>query len=224
MRFSVLVIDDEITYHKLIDRYLGSDYNVAGAATLNRGIEMMKKIKFDLVMLDLGLEDTDGPIDTIHQFFKLNPTMAVMILTATSDENTMKEAMRKGSTGFISKATLSNLTAWDLQSIVFTTLRRKRAEIRADEQRQIFRDQIAKQFPPLGVALAKMAQEIDDYNSLLSTIDGFLNKQKGVLSGFVDFAEKLKATAPDAQKLRDAIEQTARQLQEIQAVLDPQQE
>jgi len=58
---SVLVVDDDSLVRKLIRANLdGNGTQVIEAATGSEGVMILQQAKIDLVLLDLGLPDTDG--------------------------------------------------------------------------------------------------------------------------------------------------------------------
>lgn len=60
-RRSILIIDDEIIWHKLLIRFLGgAGYNVYAAATCAEGVKLAELHKPDCIVLDFHLADGDA--------------------------------------------------------------------------------------------------------------------------------------------------------------------
>lgn len=75
-----------------------------GASTAKGGLELCKKIKPDLVVLDLGLPDVDG-LDILPQIKKTQPgdNPPVIVLTVRKGKETIHEAYEKGADGYLTK-------------------------------------------------------------------------------------------------------------------------
>lgn len=75
-----------------------------GAATAKDGLELCKKVKPDLVVLDLGLPDVDG-LDILPDIKELQVggKPSVLVLTVRKGKETIAEAKRKGADGYLSK-------------------------------------------------------------------------------------------------------------------------
>ena len=97
----VLIIDDEMEVCTLLKHYLiKKNKRVACSTSLGEGIELFKKIKPDLLILDHNLPDGLG-IDNIAIFQNLNPSIKIAIISAMSDLK--NEALKKGANYFIEK-------------------------------------------------------------------------------------------------------------------------
>ena len=66
------------------------------------GLALMRKVKPDLVLLDLGLPDADG-LDVLREVEARVPQMPVIILTANDSLNNAIESIKQGAFHFISK-------------------------------------------------------------------------------------------------------------------------
>lgn len=102
----ILLVED----HKLVRDALVAfldhvrpDIDVQEAGNLGEGIEILTQEKdIELVLLDLSLPDIEG-LDGIGILKKRFPKTPIVILSATSDKETILEAMKKGAEGYIPK-------------------------------------------------------------------------------------------------------------------------
>jgi PAS domain S-box-containing protein len=102
----ILVIEDNPGDARLIKEYLKSDTTVNFSAcfttTLAESLETLVHKKFDVVLVDLGLPDSQG-IYTFHEIINANPISPVVIITGNEDEKIGIEAVRHGAQNYLSK-------------------------------------------------------------------------------------------------------------------------
>ena len=99
----ILIVDDEKDMCWLLSEALCKRrYKVTTASTGKEGIAQVKKEIPDLVFLDLKLPDTDGT-KVLHRIKKINPKIAVCIITAYGTPDLRKEARNKGAFYFLDK-------------------------------------------------------------------------------------------------------------------------
>jgi len=100
----VLIVDDALFIRKTLKMMLEkNDYEVVGEA--ENGLEAILKyneLKPDLVTMDITMPKMDG-LTALKTIKKINPSAKVIMLTALGREETVKEAMLSGASGFIIK-------------------------------------------------------------------------------------------------------------------------
>lgn len=80
-----------------------ADISIAGeAGTAAAGLEALHKLKPDVVMLDLHLPDKSGLL-ACRDFLKARPALPVLILTSSSSERHMHDAIAAGAKGYLLK-------------------------------------------------------------------------------------------------------------------------
>lgn len=102
---NVLVADDHAMVRAGLCRLLESreDIKVVGEAGLGReAVDLCRKLKPHVVLLDLDLPDIDG-IEVTHQILSLQPEMRVLILTMHDSEDYAGRLIQAGAAGFIIK-------------------------------------------------------------------------------------------------------------------------
>jgi DNA-binding response OmpR family regulator len=81
----ILVVDDDLDLLEQITAILtAAGYDVTAAEGQAGGEEAILKVKPDLAVLDLMMEEKDSGFVLSHQFKKLYPEMPVILLTAVS--------------------------------------------------------------------------------------------------------------------------------------------
>ena len=102
---SLLVVDDNPGDRDLIEAYLDESprsYNVASADSLAEALDMVEKETFDLILLDLGLPDSQG-IDTFRRMRAGSGDMPVVVVTGLDDDDLGAEAVRGGAQDYLTK-------------------------------------------------------------------------------------------------------------------------
>jgi DNA-binding NarL/FixJ family response regulator len=75
---------------------------VGEAGTAAAGLEALAKFKPDVVMLDLNLPDKSGLL-ACRDYLRLRPQLPILILTSSSSERNMHEAIAAGARGYLLK-------------------------------------------------------------------------------------------------------------------------
>lgn len=108
---NVLLIEDNPGDARLIEEYLRMDtsvkYSIHLTTTLADSLERLVYQKFDIVLVDLGLPDSQG-IFTFHEIINANPISPIVIITGVDDENLGLEAISKGAQNFLQKSQINS--------------------------------------------------------------------------------------------------------------------
>ncbi len=100
-----LIVDDEETYARALQRLLGRRGIEADVATTAaEGLHRARRHPYHLVVLDYMLPDGTG-LDLIPPLRQLRPTPAVLMMTAYGTIDNAVEAMRRGATDYVPKST-----------------------------------------------------------------------------------------------------------------------
>lgn len=101
---SILLVDDEAHIRKFISlllRHLGVE-RIFEAANGSLALEVFKKEKPDLVMLDVNMPVMDG-IETLRALKQIDPDCVVVMLTSLANRQTIDEAVALGAANYIRK-------------------------------------------------------------------------------------------------------------------------
>jgi DNA-binding NarL/FixJ family response regulator len=116
MKLRILLADD----HEIVRRGLCAllqkheGWEVCGEASDGReAVEMAKRLKPDVVIVDIGMPHLNG-LDTTRQLLQHDPNFKVIILTINDSDQIIREALDAGARGFV----LKNDAARDLVSAV----------------------------------------------------------------------------------------------------------
>jgi two-component system response regulator AtoC len=103
MRANILVVDDEVNIRTALSKMLAKQgYNVECAAGGPDALDLLKGTRFQLVITDLKMPDTDG-ISLLRQTRSIDPAAEVILMTAYGTVETAVEAMREGAYDYITK-------------------------------------------------------------------------------------------------------------------------
>jgi DNA-binding NarL/FixJ family response regulator len=109
MPSTVLIVDDHPSFRATVKTLLTADgFDVVGeAADGASALEAVRKLKPDLVLLDVQLPDMDG-FAVIEELFKLNGHAPKVVLTSSHDASDFGSIVpRCGAAAFVPKAELS---------------------------------------------------------------------------------------------------------------------
>lgn len=102
-RRRVLVIDNEDDARRLCEELLtGEGYEVYSATDTSSGLEMVKNLKPDMVIMDLHLPEING-IEGLRRIKDLKEETLTILVTSRGTMDTVKEAMRHGAYDYITK-------------------------------------------------------------------------------------------------------------------------
>jgi DNA-binding NarL/FixJ family response regulator len=65
-------------------------------------IEMSAELRPDIVLLDIGLPELNG-FEAAREIGKVSPNSSIVFLTQTRNEDLVKEALKAGAKGYVSK-------------------------------------------------------------------------------------------------------------------------
>jgi putative nucleotidyltransferase with HDIG domain len=100
---TLLVVDDEEAIRNVVRKYLVQQgYEVAVAATGEEALDILQRQKITGILLDVNLPGTNG-IDLVPRIIELEPTVAVLMLTAVNDATSAALCMQRGALDYLIK-------------------------------------------------------------------------------------------------------------------------
>ncbi len=104
-KITVIIADDQTLFREGIKDLLENEKNIEVIAEASDGREalhLVKKLKPNVILLDIKLPHMDG-IEATRQIHKDCPTTNVLILSGYEDEAHVMEAIQAGANGYLSK-------------------------------------------------------------------------------------------------------------------------
>ncbi|HCK98530.1 MAG TPA: hypothetical protein DHW42_00285 [Candidatus Marinimicrobia bacterium] len=99
----LLVVDDEPYICEILVEILwDNDYHIESAYSGNETIKKFSEGLFDLVLLDIGMPVMGG-LEVLKRLISLDPNVAVIMVTAQRDIETVVEAIKMGAEDYILK-------------------------------------------------------------------------------------------------------------------------
>ncbi|MEN6335888.1 MAG: PAS domain S-box protein, partial [Phycisphaerales bacterium] len=124
----ILIIEDDIIDRKLLERLLSQSTlgacDVRNADRLATALALLKEQSFDIVLLDLGLPDSQG-MDSVSRLQTHAPHVPVIVLSGLDDANTATQAVQMGVQDYLIKG---QVDASLLMRAIRYALERKKAE------------------------------------------------------------------------------------------------
>lgn len=103
MMKKILVIEDDLTFTKTLQAFLGKlGYEVHASSRAAEGLETAMKIKPHLILLDYRLPDANG-IEILGDLKKVKSDPQVILMTGFSDIRTAVQVMKMGAFDYITK-------------------------------------------------------------------------------------------------------------------------
>ncbi len=105
-QIGVLLVEDNPVDAMLLRETLatvpGVDFSLTQVVRLSEGQARLRSESYDVVLLDLGLPDSNGP-ETFTRLQRTNPSVPVLVLTGLSDEEVGLRAMQEGAQDYLLK-------------------------------------------------------------------------------------------------------------------------
>ena len=108
-KLRLVLIDDNANHLRGIKELitLESCYEVVGSTTsANLGINLVKKHRPDIVLMDINMPEKDG-LQTIQAINKLNLSTKIVVLSGYDDSELIYRAMKLGAKGYVLKTMAS---------------------------------------------------------------------------------------------------------------------
>jgi putative nucleotidyltransferase with HDIG domain len=100
---TLLLVDDEEAFRNAVRKYLiQQGYEVAVAATGEEALAILQRHKITGLLLDVNLPGING-IDLVPRIMELDPTIALLMLTAVNDATSAALCMQRGALDYLVK-------------------------------------------------------------------------------------------------------------------------
>jgi len=123
-RSTVIIVDDNDMMRSILRSMLrGEDYEVIGEARNGiAAVDIADRLKPDIICLDVMMPEKDG-LAALCEIKAARPETEVIMITSSSDPETVQEAIQNGASGYIVKPfnaakilnTLAHIVARKLQ-------------------------------------------------------------------------------------------------------------
>src|SRR5215469_12751091 len=206
-RGTLLIVDDEDGPRQSLRVIFKDDYEILMASDGPSAIELAKKHKIDVAVLDIRMSGMSG-IEVLERIKYVNPAIEVVMMTAFETTDTMRQALRLRACDYINKP-------FDLASM--------RAAVAGAMQRRTIESEIHSNAEKLQELLNELqTQKIEEqmaqtrgeiYASIIHDINGPLT----VISGFTQLLNQRVGNATrleleDLEFIKDRLKTITRQV------------
>jgi DNA-binding NtrC family response regulator len=108
LKKNILIIDDDFIVRTTLSSLLSSRYELIEASNYAQAVDAFNKNEVSLIILDIFLNDERTGLDLLSEFRRLNNTAPVIMLSNSSDLETVIKCMKLGATDYIAKGNLDN--------------------------------------------------------------------------------------------------------------------
>jgi diguanylate cyclase (GGDEF)-like protein len=129
-RIQVLLVEDNAGDARLIKEmlsgstYFGVTYQLSHVETLSAAIQICFDNRFDLILLDLNLPDSNG-LATLESLNGLFPLIPIIVLTGFNDAELTMRSVQHGAQDYVTK---EECTSQLLTRVIYYAIERKRIE------------------------------------------------------------------------------------------------
>lgn len=150
----LIVDDEEMIRETLKDIITNEGYNAEEAKEGQEAVNLVKKNKFDCILLDIKMPKMDG-MEVLDQVKSMTPDTPVIMITGHGDEESAFEAAKKGAYDFITKPP-------DLNRLL-VTIRNALDRSNLVTERNALKEQVAKTREIIGesAAISRIKETID---------------------------------------------------------------
>jgi PAS domain S-box-containing protein len=120
----ILVVDDELGPRESLRMLLKPAYQITTADSGRAALEMLPKVRPDVVILDIKMPEMDG-LEVLRRVKRADPTIEVVMITAYASLETVKLALTHGAFEYLIKP----FSRQDLEDVVRRALVRRQADL-----------------------------------------------------------------------------------------------
>ena len=103
MNQNILIIDDERNIRRTLDMILsGEGYRVFTCASAQAGLDILKKERIHLILLDIVMPETNG-LDLLPKLLDVRPNLAVIMISGHGNVQNAVLAIKRGAYDFLEK-------------------------------------------------------------------------------------------------------------------------
>jgi|SRR5579883_360891 len=133
----ILLVEDSPTDVLLTEEALAaSRFHIQSSQRLGEALKLLAAKQFDVILLDLGLPDSQG-LDTLRTLRGKNSQVAVVVLTGKDDEDLALQSLKEGAQDYLVKG---DLQATSLQRAVRYAVERSSSERRLRQSEERFQE------------------------------------------------------------------------------------
>ena len=135
---TLLVVDDEDAIRNALKRFLVQQgYEVATAATGEEALAVLQRQKITGMLLDVNLPGING-VELVPQIMELEPTIAILMLTAVNDATSAALCMQRGAFDYLIKP----IDLGHLSRAIHHALQRRHTQLEGQQINQWLKEEV----------------------------------------------------------------------------------
>ena len=106
----ILIVDDHEVVRRGLKQILADEFKpckVGEASTASEALEMAQREPWDVVLLDITMPGRNG-LEALEDFHRQHPKSAVLVLSASPEEDYALRALKLGAAGYLTKQSASD--------------------------------------------------------------------------------------------------------------------
>ena len=136
---TLLVVDDEEAIRNALRKFLAQQgYEVATAANGEEALEILQRQRIAGMLLDINMPGISG-VELVPQIMELEPTIAILMLTAVNDATSAALCMQRGAFDYLIKP----IDLGHLSRAIHHALQRRHTQLEGQQINQWLKDEVA---------------------------------------------------------------------------------
>jgi two-component system, NtrC family, response regulator AtoC len=174
---TLLIVDDESSVAESLKMVLKPNYRFVWAATGEEALKAFHRNQIDLILLDIVLPGQDG-LSLLKQFRDVEPSLPIIMLTATRMVKTAVEAMKLGATDFINKPfQIEEIQLIIEKALAAYDLQREVRYLRSEVEKKYHPDNLVGKSRAMREVFSKIEQVADTKTTVLITGESGTGKE-----------------------------------------------
>jgi signal transduction histidine kinase len=197
----ILVIDDERGPRESLRMVLKYDYEIFLAERVDAGVELLRKIKPDLVIMDIRMPEKSG-IEGLQEIRDIDANVSIIMLTGYGDLETAQKAIRFGANDYLQKP----FDTTEIQVVIKKYVNRSQLNSRKKQAQE----ELQKMTQSLGREVGK-TNKMTSLGAASSELVRDLRNPLTIIRGYLDLLtyelkEKQEMSTPGMEEYLDQIE------------------
>ena len=136
---TLLVVDDEEAIRNALRKFLAQQgYEVATASSGEEALEILRRQRITGMLLDVNMPGISG-VELVPQIMELEPTIAILMLTAVNDATSAALCMQRGAFDYLIKP----IDLGHLGRAIHHALQRRHTQLEGQQINQWLKDEVA---------------------------------------------------------------------------------
>lgn len=215
----ILMIEDNPQDLRLIQEMLreikNPSFELTGSSRLDKGLKLLVRDNFDILLLDLSLPDSTG-LDTFASVYEQAPEIPIVILSGLEDEDTAIRAVREGAQDYLVKGLVNPLL---LSRSISYAIERKLIEDELIRHRYYLNELVEKRTEELEETNRCLQEEVREKEILIEEIYRRIQFTLQIISGIIGINPSVLADE-DINQLNIKSQTRANAIMKLNEILD----